>query len=257
MKFIAADRPARAITVIQKAPAGFKHTGTAAMKNNKHRESGQAIMEMCISLIALLSVFLGVLFIAGLGITNIQVLLEAKGYAEASLDNQFAPERSNIYQWDYGKDIDVDNDGTPEVYAIPFDADDQALGYSENGENVNATSANSLFNQQLNRQEYSASSEANANYEFAPVDSITIARYGNFAQDLPNLFATAACLSSNRATGKKEIFTLQQNEFNKEDQIRELKLTFANLFGIQIDTEDMKNWESNTVYFPSINSSSD
>ncbi len=87
------------------------------MKRN-HQESGQAIAEFVISLIAILFVFLGVLAIAVLSMENVTCLVTARSEADvaSSLGTSIggaSPEA--ILEWDYGAD------------GIPFTADDEAV----------------------------------------------------------------------------------------------------------------------------------
>ncbi len=86
----------------------------------KHRrgESGQAVAEFVISLIAILFVFLGVLAISVLSMENVTCLVDARSEADvaSALGSSIggaSPEQ--ILEWDYGAD------------EIPFTADDEPV----------------------------------------------------------------------------------------------------------------------------------
>ena len=82
------------------------------------RESGQAIAEFVVSLIAILFVFLGVLAIAVLSMENVTCLVEARSEADvaSSLGSTLGGASPvQILEWDYGAD------------EIPFTADDEPV----------------------------------------------------------------------------------------------------------------------------------
>ena len=72
------------------------------MNKIKHSQEGQAIIEMCVCVIAILVVFLGLIFVGGLGISNMQNLIKAKSSAEAhSRISDKAWDSDDIFAWDY------------------------------------------------------------------------------------------------------------------------------------------------------------
>ena len=75
-------------------------------------ESGQAIAEMCIGLIAVMIVFLGIFFISSLGIDNVRTLISARESADRGV---YSSSPSRITEVKYGDD------------GIPFTGDDVYL----------------------------------------------------------------------------------------------------------------------------------
>ena len=65
-------------------------------------QQGQAVVEMCVCVVAVLVVFLGLIYVGGLGLSNIQRLLKAKTNAETSSkpkDN--GGDSEDMFAWDY------------------------------------------------------------------------------------------------------------------------------------------------------------
>jgi hypothetical protein len=68
-------------------------------------ESGQALLELLISVIGIVSVFLGVIFVSRLGVANIGAVLTAKYEADSSASNGIASSNiRTISRWDEGDD---------------------------------------------------------------------------------------------------------------------------------------------------------
>ena len=76
------------------------------LKVKRKHESGQAIAELCISLIAILAIFVGFLFTVALGVENVQNLIFARGKADQLAANNGATSigGSPVIAWDYGDD---------------------------------------------------------------------------------------------------------------------------------------------------------
>lgn len=73
-----------------------------SMNTKQHSQSGQAIIEMCICVLVILIVFLGLIFVGGLGIANMQNLIKAKDAAEThSRVSEKSMEGDDISAWDY------------------------------------------------------------------------------------------------------------------------------------------------------------
>ncbi|MHB9138209.1 MAG: hypothetical protein ACYC4Q_02270 [Victivallaceae bacterium] len=65
-------------------------------------QHGQAVVEMCVCVVAVLVIFLGLIYVGGLGLSNIQRLLKAKTNAETGFkpkDN--AGDSEDMFAWDY------------------------------------------------------------------------------------------------------------------------------------------------------------
>src|SRR3989339_1675061 len=88
------------------------------MAKDRKFEKGQAITEMVIGLIAIMTVFLGLLFMATVGIANIETMLDARSQADQDAYNGTVdPQGISIREWNYGSD---------EIY---FTADDAPVTY--------------------------------------------------------------------------------------------------------------------------------
>lgn len=215
------------------------------MKQYEFRQSGQAIVEMCISIVAIMAVFLGLIFLGGLGISNIQTLLRSKSNVEnySRSANPAGNGGDNIYAWDYGGD-QRKGDG------LAFTIDDQIINNSGAGLNgvPLADEARSLFLGQLENQEYSESLSG-AKHIFTPVSELGSYVQGNYSQNMPQLFLDSANLTSSTAAANSPIYTLNTRQFSAEE-VRRMKDTFARLFGVKPDSIDLQNMRSNAVYMP-------
>lgn len=79
----------------------------ALISKSKDRSGlrGQAITEMTVAMVGIMAVFLGLLFMAALGVENIQTLLIAKGEAdENAYDGVIEDAGQPILEWSYGND---------------------------------------------------------------------------------------------------------------------------------------------------------
>jgi hypothetical protein len=76
------------------------------MRKTGKNESGQAIAELVAGLIALMAVFLGVMFMAGMGIENIRAVMTARADADqaAAEGGGVGAAGRNVRSWDYGRD---------------------------------------------------------------------------------------------------------------------------------------------------------
>ena len=73
-----------------------------SVNKKKRRQQGQAVIEMCVCIVAVLVVFLGLIFVGGLGLSNIQRLLKAKTNAETnSKPNDNTGDSEDMFSWDY------------------------------------------------------------------------------------------------------------------------------------------------------------
>lgn len=67
-----------------------------------NQQQGQAVVEMCVCIIAVLVVFLGLIFVGGLGLSNIRHLIKAKTNAETnSKPNDNTGDSEEMFSWDY------------------------------------------------------------------------------------------------------------------------------------------------------------
>lgn len=216
------------------------------MQNKIHasKQQGQAIVEMCVCLIPILVVLLGMIFISGLGISNIRAFIEAKGNAELASRsaNALGGAGNNIHHWDYGEDEDEDS--------YPFTADDQPVDFQQAGSEYGTET---LMDLQLNMVQNSESltGEENSEYIFMPTALVPYAS-NNFSQNLPDTMLAAADLVAGTADSNfNNVFTLDSNHMNA-DEIKSINFSFTHLFGIEIDDIDLRNMRANTVYYPAL-----
>ncbi|MCF6176909.1 MAG: hypothetical protein L3J71_14205 [Victivallaceae bacterium] len=209
-------------------------------KNNKRSrvdsksENGQAIVEMCVGLIGIMVIFLGVIFIAGLGISNVKIYLSAKNNAEyvSRNDSSFSGAGSAIYSWDYGADN------------LPFSADDQITG-------VPANDADTVFNSQITDSIYSEG-EVDGSYSYMAINELPASVRNNFTGDLDSLFLTTADLVQSSSSYSESFYTLNSDIIGNSREIEQLKLNFGNLIHVEINQIDLQQMESNQVYMPNL-----
>jgi hypothetical protein len=208
-------------------------------------QSGQAIAEMCIAMVAIMAVFLGLIFVGGLGISNIQTLLRAKSnvdnYSRSS--NPAGYGGDNIYAWDYGSE-QRNGDG------LAFTVDDQAISNSNavvDGVPL-ANEGRTLIMAQFENQEYSES-VVTAKHIYTPVSDLGDYVQGNYTRNLPEMFLESANLTSSTGAPDTQIFTINSRQFSAQE-INKMKDSFAKLFGVKPDNIDLQNMRSNTVYMP-------
>lgn len=205
-------------------------------------QKGQAIMEVCVCLIPILVVFLGMIVISGLGISNIQAFLEAKANAEIASRNTNAVggAGNTIHSWDYGQDGDN----------LPFTADDQPVTFSQVSAERNTQA---IANIQLNMINGSQSMESDAAYNenqyiFVPTSWISTTD-NNYAGDIPdNMLAAAALVSGTANTNLHTVFTLGADN----DETRKITPAFTALLGINLEDIDLVSMKANKVYYPAM-----
>ena len=202
-------------------------------------------MELCICLVPILVVLLGMIFISGLGISNIRALIQAKGNAEllSRTSNIAGGAGESIFSWDYGN-TEENGDG------YPFTADDKTVSFTE--ANDAESGSGTLMDLQLNMVQGSESLTENDNshYTFMPISSLPGAN-DNFAQDIPETMLAAANLVEGTANNNlNKVSTLTSNDSLSSDEIKSFNLSFTHLFGIDISNIDLQNMRANTVYYP-------
>lgn len=195
------------------------------------------MVEMCVCLIPILVILLGMIFVSGLGISNIRAFIQAKGNAELASRSQNAIGGSgdNIYCWDYGDPDDADDEGD----GYPFTADDKIRTFYNNGSEYGTEA---LITEQLNNSEHSVSRDSN-DYYFMPTTSLVS------IDDNYDTMVSAASLVEGRADANfNNVFTLDSNTEN----VRDLKFSFTHLFGVEVDDLDLREMRANTVYYPAL-----
>lgn len=201
------------------------------------RQSGQAIVEMCIGLVGILAVFLGLIFVAGLSISNIKTYISAKTSAEygSRNDNAVVGAGSSIYTWDYG---DPRNGGDD----LPFTADDRIVS-------TGVTNAGTLFQNQVRSAAYSEG-ELDGSYDYMAIDQLQEYVRNNFTDSLVDLFLPAANLTCSSSSYDVNIYTLNSDITNRGNQLQTLMLNFGNIFSVRVDEINLREMEANQVYMP-------
>jgi hypothetical protein len=201
---------------------------------DKKTEKGQAIVEMCVGLIGVMVIFLGVIFIAGLGISNVKIYLSAKNNAEYASrnDSSFSGAGAAIYTWDYGADN------------LPFSADDQIMA-------IPANEADTVFNSQVTDSIYSEG-ESDGSYSYMAINELPASVRNNFTGDLDSLFLATADLVQSTSSYSESFYTLTSDLIGNSREIEQLKLNFGNLIHVEIDQIDLQQMESNQVYMPNL-----
>ncbi len=197
------------------------------------------MVEMCVCLIPILVIVLGMIFIAGLGISNIRAFIEAKGNAELASRSQSSVGGAgdSIFYWNYG-DTDNNEDG------LPFTADDKIVSYYDVDSDYGIEA---LVTDQLNNSGYSRSMYSN-DYYFMPTTTLI-----NVEDNYETMLATAELVEGQADSNFNSVFTLDSNTENVGD----LKLSFTHLFGIEVDDLDLREMRANKVYYPAISNSSE
>ncbi|MHB9138208.1 MAG: hypothetical protein ACYC4Q_02265 [Victivallaceae bacterium] len=203
-------------------------------------QNGQAIVEMCICLVGIMAVFLGLIFVSGLSISNVQTLFSAKINAETSSRNtQSGGAGQNINYWDYGSD------------AMPFTADDASVALdtsADKGYYSNLLTDPSLSeSNDPNRAKYQQYIFTQDNYSRIPQVASS-----NFTVNFPDLYVSAADLVVAEGDQNTKVYTLKTNQYNTAAQIENISTAFYRLFGIR--TQDIDLNKLNRVYMPVINS---
>ena len=208
----------------------LKNSRLIAGKN----DAGQAIVEMCIGLIGIMVIFLGLIFIAGLSISNVKIYLSAKNSAEylARNSNGFSGAGDAIYSWNYGADN------------LQFSADDQVEYVPEND-------AETTFGSQISDRTYSEG-EIDGSYIYMPVDSLHLGAVDTFMAGLDSLFLSAADLVRSSSSYDESFYTLNSDIIGNSREIEQLKLNFGNLINININEIDLREMRANQVYMPNL-----
>jgi hypothetical protein len=198
------------------------------------KQQGQAMVEMCVCLIPILVVMLGMIFISGLGISNIRAFIEAKGNSELASRSQNAigGAGDSIFFWNYGE---TDNSGD----GYPFTADDKIVSFYDVDAEYGTAA---LIDAQLNNPEYSQSRDTN-DYYFMPTTSLV-----SIDNDYDTMIAAAGLVEGTADSDFNNVFTLD----SRTENVGDLKLTFTHLFGIEVDALDLREMRANKVYYPAL-----
>ncbi len=217
------------------------------MKNKQQQQQGQAIVEMCVGLIAIMAVFLGLVIVGGIGISNIQTLLRNKSATEAvSRAGNQGGQGYNIYAWDYGDQANASpaadefqghrlSGQTSRRDELAFTPDDKMI--------YNSTQPDQAF-----QTPFSIMSFLHTDFsEDNKLRDIPLASSGSNAF----YFLGAANLISSQGTADTNIFTMRK--YQDQDTADGMKQTFGMLFGIKANIN--LQYPANQVYYPATGSS--
>ncbi len=200
------------------------------MKHHPKTEKGQALVEMCAGLIGMLSVFVAILFVSGLCITNIKTLKSSKVNAETGVltaTDSYLIERRDIYSWSYGDD------------ELPFTADDEPM--------YNTINQSGLVDDYLTNSTYSAES----GYQFKPLSEIEL-RSGyspeaNFFTSFFDNYATAASLVYGTPDSYAKLYSYRTQSANEREA---LEKAIATWLGVDVDRLNLSTQRTNQAYMP-------
>jgi len=230
------------MSVLESGLRVYKGISVMKTKIQSPKEQGQAIVEMCVCLIPILVIMLGMIFISGLGISNIRAFIEAKGNAELAsrLQGAIGGAGDNIYFWDYG-DPNENGDG------YPFTDDDEIVNFYQADSDY---STEAIMYSQLNESVYSQSQSAALStaeqYIYLPTASLPHVS-NNFSQGPPETMLDAANLVQGKADSNfNETYFIDPDDFSGDGS------GSFNVFGIDLEGIDLRNMRANTVYFPAL-----
>ncbi len=192
-------------------------------------EKGQALVEMCAGIIGMLSLFVGILFVSGISISNVKTLQSSKINAETTVLNaseSYLIERRDIYDWRYQNNVPFTAADSPS-YAI-FDLDNLTDDYLTNSGYSGLTdgSFKSLPNIELRGNH-------------TPEVTYFLNSFDNYA--------TAASLVQGNADSYDTLYSYRKQ--STADR-RALEEAIARWLGINVRTLNANRLRSNQAYMP-------
>lgn len=202
---------------------------------NRQKQSGQAIMELLVLLLAFVVCFLGLIMIMGFSIANIEIFMEAKYNSErkAQYADNGGDGISDFKNWEYTKYELIEQ-------PIPFLPKDKPIGTQKSLEKFNTR-----FNEKQNEDEKT--------YTFNDYSKIEphLSIADNFPLNTP-LFSFEA---ANLHRGKSSDFHDNNNAlitdhryFNRQKTYQ----SFERIIGVNLKNIDLEDNYSNTVFFPAM-----
>ncbi len=192
-------------------------------------EKGQALVEMCAGIIGMLSLFVAILFVSGISISNIKTLQSSKMSAETTVLNaseSYLIVRRDIEDWKY------DNN-------IPFSAGDK--------ERYKVFDLGNLVDDNLSNSGYSAlppgSFQSLPNIEMRSNRTPEV----NFFLNSFDNYATAASLVEGNADSYDTLYSYRRQ--STADR-RALEEAIARWLGINVRTLNANRLRSNQAYMP-------
>ena len=211
------------------------------------RESGQATVEVAISLLAIAFVTVGILFVGGLGITSIKVLLSARTDAEtlASRTTSGFQGGSDIGDWNY-TDVEYQKNQAGGTVRIPFLATDESFNARE------GISTDYFYDRSVSVSERDPDSQGTAQYDFRALEDTTGLSYptrmlSDSSFDLANLeFSSGRLPDEILRYGSEQNYLLHRSG-NEAERLRQ-KLALGGWFDFR--PIDVLQWRSNRVAYP-------
>ncbi len=212
-----------------------------------NRESGQATVEVAISLLAIAFVTVGILFVGGIGITSIKVLLSARADAEtlASRTTSGFQGGSDIGDWNY-TDVQYQKNQVDGTVRIPFLATDEPFNARER------ISTDYFYDRSVSLSERDPDSQGTAQYEFRALEDTEELPYparmlSDSSFDLANLEFSSGRLPDEILRHGSEQNYLMHRSGNEGERLRQ-KLALGGWFDFR--PIDVLQWRSNRVAYP-------
>ena len=159
-------------------------------------EQGQAIAEMAVSMIAIMAVFLGIIFAFAIGRTNIDNLISCRAVAGNNAYSQvYDNGGQQILTWNEGRDermftnddqAEIGTNDEPEIFIGELQTDDIDLINTFGGDYVQNNFASDLAN--INAIFLSSANLTSASIESDPYETMNL-------EDLKGAFSTLFCSS--------------------------------------------------------------
>ncbi len=221
--------------------------------NARHRiriQSGQATLELTAILTGLIALTLGLLFVAGLSLSDNRTLLEAKADSESGARNDGEAESADgeVRAWNYGQ-----TDIGGETVTIPFSSKDSPRWQTYSGQ-LDSTATG------LQSGAYSAGTDSGA-YQYrwlSPTYFDTGTR--DFSSTLTNGYNAARLYhGSDDSVGPVYGFdesglwtdgAYVDNSTNRRRTRRAMRDTFHQWFGVKINDRQLADSPANQVYMP-------
>jgi len=215
------------------------------------RQTGQAILEMTIALVSLSFLILGILFMTGLCIGNVDLLLSARENADrASVNSNAGSAGNEVLNWTF--DSYRKKDG--EEVELRFMAKDRSIHTSD------FSTGDVLTKMALDTDSGSTKpddTEHYQQYQFVALENLPFNQGGEMLSEVLNTWSqgyqAASLVRGTPDEEQTEITTLNAAKSNGNftaDDVQRMEEAFARLFGTDPRQFDLKSAESNKVYMP-------
>ena len=212
------------------------------LKTRYYRERGQATREIAIAVVAIVFLVMGFFTFGGIGITSIKSLLQTRYYAEIGAEKKSFGSASGSRQlsrWDYTTVTQKREDGDIRL-VIPF------LGRDEAVVTKSELSSDYLESEtpSLSIRPEQAQAPEDADYYWQSFDGLISRRV------LSVNTAVLASLHKQAPVLPDEVNSEQNYLFRLDRDSRELKQQFRSKGWMDLESIDIKDWQSSTVSFP-------